>query len=315
MSDRLALAALLLASAPLATAQPAYHPPRTPDGQPDIQGIWTNGTLTPMERPAQFAGKEFLTEGEAAALKREAASERVDRPPAAGDVGGYNEFWWDRGSEVVRTRRTSLVIDPPDGRIPQRTQAAQRRAAGIAAYTREHATDGPENRSLADRCILWGTAGPPMLPAGYNNNYQIVQAPGYVVILVEMIHDARIIPIEGREHLPANVRQWRGDSIGHWEGETLVVETTNFTGETRFRGSSENLHLVERFTRVAQDVLMYEFTATDPDTWVRPWTAQLPMTAAEGPLYEYGCNEGNHSLANILAGARAGERAAAEGAR
>jgi hypothetical protein len=300
--------------APATSGQAAYRPPRTADGQPDIEGIWSNSTLTPLERPAQFAGKAFLTEAEARALEQQTASTRVDRPPAPGDVGGYNEFWWDRGSKVVGTRRTSLIVDPPDGRIPPQTEAARTRNAELAAYNRQHATDGPENRSMQDRCILWQTAGPPMLPAGYNNYYKIVQAPGYVVILVEMIHDARLIPLDDGPRLPESVRQWRGDSRGHWEGDTLVVETANFTGETRFRGASQDMQLVERFTRVAPDVLLYEFTVSDPATWERPWTAQLPMTRTDGQLFEYACNEGNLSLVNILAGARA-EEAAGKGAR
>jgi hypothetical protein len=289
-------------------AQRAWTPPRTPDGQPDIQGVWTNGTLTPMERPAGLAGKPFLTEAEAAELERKTAESRVDRPPPPGDPGGYNEFWWDRGSKVVATRRTSLILDPPEGRIPPLTPEAQKRAAERAAYNREHAFDGPESRSLQDRCLLFQTAGPPMLPAGYNNHYQIVQGPGYVAILVEMIHDVRIIPLDGRPHLPHNIRQWKGDSRGRWEGQTLVVETTNFSGNTSFRGSGPGLRLVERFSRPGQDTLLYEFTVDDPASFTRPWTAQLPMARASGPLYEYACHEGNYAMVNILGGARAAER-------
>jgi hypothetical protein len=295
-------------------SQAPYHPPRTPDGQPDIQGIWSNATITPLERPARFAGQAFLTPAEARALEQEVARTRVDAPPPPGDPGGYNEFWWDRGDKVVATLRTSLIIDPPDGRIPPLTEAARARAAAIAAYNREHAFDGPENRSLQDRCIVWQTAGPPMLPAGYNNYYKIVQAPGYVVILAEMAHDARVIPLHGAPALPENVRQYRGDSRGRWEGETLVVETANFTEQTRFRGSSEHLRVVERFRRTAPEILLYEFTVSDPATWERAWTAQLPMTLAPGPLFEYACQEGNISLANMLAGARAEERKAAAAA-
>jgi hypothetical protein len=289
-------------------AQKSWTPPHTPDGQPDLQGVWTNATITPLERPRDLAEKQFLTEAEAKALEKKTADSRVDRAPDPGDPGGYNEFWWDRGNKVVGTRRTSLIVDPPDGRIPPLTPEAQQRARDRAAFNAQHATDGPENRSLQDRCLLLQTAGPPMLPAGYNNNYQIVQGPGYVVILVEMIHDARVIPIDGRSHLQGNVRQWKGDSRGHWEGNTLVVDTTNFTGKTNFRGSGESLHIVERFTRTAPDAILYEFTVNDPASFTKLWTAQLPMTKSQGPLYEYACHEGNYAMVNILAGAREEER-------
>jgi hypothetical protein len=290
-----------------------WTPARTPDGQPDLQGIWTNGTITPFERPRELEGKQFLTPEEAAVMEKQVIQSRVDRPPAPGDPGGYNEFWWERGTKVVRTRRTSLVVDPPDGRIPPLRPEAQKRMDNARAAARQHPADGPENRSLQERCLLWQTAGPPMLPAGYNNMYQIVQAPGFVVIVTEMIHDARIIPLDGRPHVPPNIRQWMGDSRGHWEGNTLVVDTTNFTDKTRFRGSGENLHLVERFTRMDPDTILYEFTVDDPQTFTRDWKVELPMTKAEGPLFEYACNEGNYALKDILAGARADERKAAEG--
>src|SRR5262245_24754335 len=293
----------------------SYAPSKTPWGDPDIQGVFTNATITPFERPAEFAGRPFLTEKEAVELERRAAASRVDVPPREGDTGTYNQFWFDRGSKVVATFRTSLVIDPPDGKIPPLTDTAQKLIAERATARQDRAFDGPENRPLAERCLWWASTGPPIIPTGYNNTYQIAQAPGVVMILAEMIHDARIIPLDGRPHLPQNVRQWLGDSRGHWEGNTLVVETTNFNDPTNFRGASENMRLVERFTRTDADTLMYEFTVNDPTTFTKPWTGQIPMTKTEGPLYEYACNEGNYSLAGVLAGARAEEKAAEEAAK
>jgi hypothetical protein len=310
-----------LASFGLAAAMIVAHaapkpgdPPRTSDGQPDLQGIWTNVTLTPLERPAELAGKEFLTEQEAAAYeKRMLEANNADRrnlSPAA-DVGlAYNDAWYDRGTKVVGTRRTSLIINPPDGKVPALTPEAQKRQADAREAARGHANDGPENRALTERCLLWPTAGPPMLPSFYNNNYQIVQSPGYVTILVEMIHDVRVIPLDRRPHLPQNVRQWMGDSRGHWEGNTLVVDTTNFSDKTRFRGSDEKLHLIERFTRVDPGTILYEFTVDDPTAFTKPWTAQIPMRKSEGPIFEYACHEGNYAMAGMLAGARADEAAA-----
>jgi hypothetical protein len=301
---------------PSAKAVPkSWTPPRTADGQPDLQGVWTNSTLTPLERPAEFAGKPFFTEAEAAQYEKQLAEANNSdrRDGGAGiDVGrAYNNFWFERGTKVVPSRRTSLIIDPPDGRIPPLTADAQKRAAARAESRRLHPADGPEDLGLPTRCLLWPVAGPPMLPGGYNNNYQIVQAPGYVMILVEMIHDARIIPLDGRPHLPKNVRSWMGDSRGRWEGNTLVVETTNFTDKTNFRGSSENLRLIERFTRTDPDQIMYRFTVEDATAFVRPWTAELPMKKIPGPVYEYACHEGNYGLEGILSGTRAEEKKAA----
>jgi hypothetical protein len=311
------LLGMVLAAAP-AMAQ-KWNPPHTPDGQPDLQGVWTNITITPLERPAELAGKEFLTPQEATEYeKRIVAANNVDRknlPPEV-DVGlAYNDAWYDRGTKVVGTRRTSLIVDPPDGKIPALTPEAQKRQTEMRAAAAGHANDGPEGRSLSERCLLWATAGPPMLPSFYNNNYQIVQAPGYVVIMVEMIHDARIIPLDGRGHLPQNMRQWMGDARGHWEGNTLVVDTTNFTDKTRFRGSADKLHLTERFTRVDPDTIVYEFTVDDPTTFTKPWTAQIPMKKSQGPIFEYACHEGNYAMAGMLAGARAQEKAAEEAAK
>jgi hypothetical protein len=299
-------------------AKKAWTPPRTADGQPDLQGVWTNATITPLERPADLAGKAFFTPGEAAAYeKRVVENANVDRRRSdiSADVGlAYNEAWWDRGTHVVKTLRTSLIVDPADGKLPALTADGERRAAGLAEQRRLHPADGPENRSLAERCILWGTAGPPMMPGPYNDNYQIFQAPGYVAIVVEMIHDVRIIPLDARPHLPSNVRQWLGDSRGHWEGNTLVVETTNFTGKTRFRGASENMRLTERFTRTDPDTILYEYTVNDPATWTKPWTAQVTMAKSNSRVYEYACHEGNYAMTGILTGARAGENNSAKAA-
>jgi hypothetical protein len=296
------------------TAKP-WSAPRTPDGHPDFQGIWTTSTLTPLERPAEFADKPFLTEQEAkdyeARLLKDGNRDRRDGG-AEVDVGrAYNEFWYDRGSHVVQTRRTSLIIDPADGKLPALTPEAQKRQSALAEYRRQHPGDGPEDFSLANRCILWATAGPPMMPGPYNNNYQILQSPGNVTILVEMIHDARIISTDNRPHLPSTVRQWMGDSRGHWQGDTLVVETSNFTNKTNFRGSSENLNLVERFTRTDANTIMYEFTVTDPSSFTRPWTVQIPMKKSTEPVLEYACHEGNYAMEGMLGGLRAEEKGSA----
>ena len=333
-----ALVSLLLAPAHIAgqTPSPAGKTrpgvnrtsPRTLDGQPDLQGMWTSATLTPLERPPELAGKQVLTQAEAAAYEKQllvqANRDRRDGPAAVG-VGAYNEAWFDRGTKIVGGRRTSLIVDPPDGRVPPLTPEAQKRVDAARAYARLHPADGPEDRPLPERCILWPTAGPPMLPGPYNNNYQIFQTREYVVIVVEMIHDVRIVPLDGRPHLPPGVRQWLGDPRGHWEGNTLVVETTNFTAKTSdisaglqrptFRGTDENLRVVERFTRVDPDTLLYEFTVYDPTAFTKSWTAQIPMTKFPGPLYEYACHEGNYAMTGILGGARKEEKAAMDAAR
>ena len=270
--------------------------------------------MTPLERPADLAGKEFFTEAEAAAYEKQARqrndADRRDSNAEADLAVGYNAAWWDRGTNIVSTRRTSLIVDPRDGRVPSLTSDAQQKAAVRAEARRLHPADGAESTSLADRCIVRGTAVPPMLPAGYNNNYQIVQTPEHVVILVEMIHDARIIPLDARPHLSKKIRQWLGDSRGRWEGRTLVVETTNFTDKTNFRGSGENLHVVERFTRVDEDTLLYQFTVDDPQSFTRPWSGEIPMKKAAGPLFEYACHEGNYSMENTLSTVRDEEKAA-----
>ena len=297
----------------LLTLPVAGQSPRTPDGKPDLQGTWSNATVTPLERPVELGNQQFFTKEQAAQYAKNMVnnsnSDRRDGGAEA-DVGrAYNNFWRESGTNVVPTMRTSLIVDPADGRIPALTPDAQRKAAARAEARRLHPADGPEDRSLQERCILWPAAGPPMMPVGYNNNYQIVQGRGYVAVIVEMIHDVRIIPTDGSPHLPSNVRQWLGDSRGHWEGNTLVVDTTNFTDQTNFRGSGENLHLVERFTRTGTESLMYEFTVDDPASFVKPWTVQVPMTRSAGPVLEYACNEGNYAMQGILAGARAQEKA------
>ena len=318
----LLVAALVFLAGPVAGQAPAskaktWTVPRTPDGQPDLQGTWTNATITPFERPTELAGKQVFTEQEAvdyekSVLQRNNADRRDGGAEA--DVGrAYNDSWYDRGSRVVPTRRTSLVVDPPDGKIPSFTPEGQKRADARAEVRRAHGpADTWEDRSLWERCI---TRGVPMVPGPYNNNYQIVQTPGHVAILHEMIHDARVIPLDGRPHLPANVRQWMGDSRGHWEGTTLVVDTTNFTDKTNFRGSGEKLHLTERFTRTDRDTILYEFTVDDPATFTKSWTVQAPLVRTEEPIFEYACHEGNYAMPGILAGARAEEKAAAEAAK
>jgi hypothetical protein len=285
--------------------------PRAAGGHGDLEGTWNFSTITPFERPAEFAGKEFLTDAEAAEYEARTAqrNNRDTREQSAdADVASaYNEFWWDRGVLAARVHgriRTSLVVDPPDGRFPALTPEAQQRAAARAEARRQHPADGPEDRSLGERCLLFN-AGPPMAPGPYNNYVQILQTPDYVVILNEMIHDSRVVPLDGRPHLPAGIRRLLGDSRGHWDGSTLVVETTNFSDKTNVRGSGERLRLVERFTRADAKTLLYEFTVDDPASFVRPWTAILPMSKTDDQIYEYACHEGNYAMTGILRGARA----------
>ena len=297
-----------------ATVAKAWTAPRTADGQPDLQGIWSNASVTPFERPKELAGKEFFTEEEAVEFARRVVDEsNRDRRGATPeeDVGGaYNEVFFDRGTKVGSNLRTSIVVDPVDGRVPPLTPEA-REAAAARAVAQRRRPEKPEDFGLPVRCILWPTAGPPMVPSAYNNNYQIVQTRDYVAIDIEMIHDVRIVPLDGRPHLSSAIGQWMGDSIGHWEGDTLVVDTTNFSDKTHFRGSDRNLHLVERFTRTGADTIQYRFTIDDPTAFTRPWTGEIAMSRAAGPIYEYACHEGNYSLATMLAGARAEEKAEA----
>jgi len=320
----LALTALMLiATVPAEpqTNKPApkvYKAPRTPDGQPDLQGFWTNNTYVPLERPKGVT-KEFYTEAEAREMERRAAQAESEQtaPGTIADVHyDFTQFSLDRNqSAFSHDLRTSMIFDPPDGRIPPMTPQGQKRAAeAIERRKRVGRWDMAESNDLDDRCLMMLGSGPPMLNTGYNNNYRIVQAPGYVMILVEMIHDARIIPVDGRSHVSPQIRQWMGDARGHWEGETLVVETTNFNGKNPLRDSSENMRVIERFTRVSDDTIRYTFTIEDESTWVRPWSAELPMKKTVGPIFEHACHEGNYGLYNTLAGARLEEKKAAEGA-
>ena len=313
----LQLAALAVVAAMFGAASvAAQEGPRTAWGDPDLQGVWTNRTTTPLERPDDFEGQEVLSAEERAELDAQAEANR-DRPPPPGRTGAYNSFWLDRG---LRNDRTSLIIDPPDGKYPALTDRVRERDASFAAMRDGTAFDTWEDLNLYDRCITRGMPGA-MVPGFYNHNYQILQTPDHVVILVEMIHDARIIPLDGRAHLPSGLGQWLGDSRAHWEGETLVVETTNLTpkGDERLRNlvhaASADGRVVERFTRVAADRIDYSFTVTDPATYERPWTAEIPMVPLGGEIFEYACHEGNYGLENILAGARSAEAEEADGSR
>jgi hypothetical protein len=284
--------------------------PRTVDGHPDLQGLWSNETLTPLERPRDLAAKEYFTAEEAAAYEKRIVQNRIDDPNDGKGNVADPKVWWERATKLGANRRTSLIVDPPDGRVPALTPAAQKRMAEQRAATRLHPADGPTDRSLQERCILSPTTGPPMLPGPYNNNYQIVQTRDYVTITVEMIHETRIIAMDGRPHLPQAMRKWLGDSIGHWENKTLVVDTTNFNDKTRFHGSDENLHLIERFTRTGPDTILYEFTVDDPTAFVAPWRAEIPMRRTAGPMYEFACHEGNFALGRMLSIARDAEKKA-----
>jgi len=294
---------------------------KTPWGDPNLQGVWSNATTTPLQRPAKWAGRDTLTKEEVAELDKETdvgTDARAERGTAA-DVGGaYNRFWWDRG---YSDGRTSLIIDPPDGRIPKLTPEAQKReeAERRLQQTNEGGRGagefaGPEDLALYTRCVV--RAPLPRTSTGYNNNYQIVQMPGYVAILQEQMHETRIIPLDGRPHLNGGVRQWLGDSRGHWEGDTLVVDTTNFTDfdGMSFQGSTKDMKLIERFRRIDQDTIEYTFTVEDPNTWVRPWSAMIPFKniASRGEqLFEYACHEDNYGMYGILSGARHKEKEAA----
>ena len=293
---------------------------RTPDGQPDLQGFWSNASYTPLERPKNVT-KEFYTREEAAQFEKQFADTEAEQtePGTIPDVHyDHTQFGLDRSvAGYSSSLRTSLIVDPRDGRIPPMTAEGQKRVAERAEARKRMGGeyDAAQNLPLGSRCIIMDRVGPPMLYGNYNNNYQIVQTPGYVMILVEMLHDTRIIPLDGRAHLPENVRQWTGSYRGHWEGETLVVETTNFNGKNPFRGSSENMRLIERFTRVDENTIRYQFTVDDPATWARPWSAELPMAKTIGPLFEHACHEGNYGLYNIIAGTRAEEESAEEAAK
>ena len=314
------LAAVVVGSAPAA----GQEVPRTPWGAPDLQGVWDFRTLTPMERPDEIEAKDVYTEEEAAEFEARRLAEiaALDEEEPADIVGNYNQFWFDRGTTVVQTNRTSLVTDPADGRIPPLTTAAEARQAAEAKAREGVGRHVPipggfvedlGSNGLQLRCIMGFNSGPPMTPSAYNNNVQVFQTEDHVVLLTEMVHDARVVPLDGRPHLPADLRQWSGSSRAHWDGDTLVVVTTNFLRETGFMrgGSTRNLHLTERLTRVAQDTLLYDVTVNDLATWTRPWSFAVPMQKNPDSLYEYACHEGNYGLYNILAGAL-GEQLEAE---
>jgi hypothetical protein len=301
----LVFAIVLLTSIAAAAQSKKDTPPRTADGRPDLQATWDFAQLTPFERPSEFADKTSVTDEEAEefAQRRVETSDKDRRDGgAAADVErAYNDFWWDFGRRIAR--QPSLVVDPADGRVPALVPAAQKRIAD-----RRGKFDNPEERPLAERCILGFNSGPPMVPSAYNNNVQIVQTRDRVLILNEMIHSARIVDLTRREHLPQQIRFLTGDSIGRWDGDTLVVDTTNFSLEGGFRGATTKLHLVERFTRESPDTLRYEFTVDDPDTWTRPWSASIPMTRTDERMFEYACHEGNYALTGVLQGARYQEK-------
>jgi hypothetical protein len=301
--------------------------PRTGDGQPDLSGVWDYRTITPLERPRALGEKAFFTDEEAASFQKD-ENRRQNRDLIDPKVGGlnypaggvvpYNEFWYDRGDKVVKTKRTSLIVDPPDGRLPPLTAEGKKRM-DLRELTRRNTelghpiADSWEDRPLQERCLLGLNAGPPMTPGAYNNFFQLSQNRDVVVILNEMVHDARIVPMDGRPH--GRIPQWKGDSRGHWDGDTLVVDTINFRGATTLAGSTANMHLIERFTRTDPDTLLYEFTVDDPTTWTRPWTAQVPMSRSGDPIYEYACHEANYGLAGVLAGAREDDKRAEEAAK
>jgi len=330
--------ALTVACSSTAFAQKApYKAPRTEYGYPNLQGNWSNATITPFERPAKLGDRRAHTEEEWKQLEQAeidgiAAADKPTDPKhgiqdlptdcGRGFTGvncGYNSFWVDPGTKLIDIngeKRTSIVVDPPNGRVPAILQTAQARNAERRARLRiTGAADGPEVRSLGERCLMsfGSSAGPPMIPLLYNNSYQIVQTKDTVTILVEMVHDARVIRIGG-DHLPKGIRKWMGDSVGHYEGDTLVVETVNFNEQQNYRGSSENLKVTERFTRIAPGKILYKFTVEDPTTFPQPFSGEVAMNAMQGNIYEYACHEGNYALPGILAGTREQEKAAAEAA-
>jgi hypothetical protein len=308
---------LLIATTIVAAQSTAYKAPRTPDGQPDLQGFWTNATYTPLERPDGVT-KQYYTPQEAEALIKKAAQGESAQttPGTTADVHyDFSQFGLDRSqSTFVRSLRTSLIVDPPDGKIPPVNDEGKKRLAQRAEEAKKLGGrwDSAESNQLDDRCLIMVGPGPPMMDAAYNSNYQIVQTAGYVMILTEMIHDVRIIPLDGRPAPDPRVRQWMGVSRGWWEGDTLVVETTNFNGKNPFRGSDENLKVTERLKRAADDTIEYAFTIEDPTMWTRPWTAESAMKKTVGPIFEHACHEGNFGLYNTLVGARLEEQRAAE---
>ena len=327
------IAIMVLATPPLSAQGPlvgtnknegaaakTYSPPRTPDGQPDLQGFWTNAGYAPLERPENVT-KEFYTPEEAVEFERRFVDTEAAQtePGTIPDVHyDHTQFGLDRSVAGYSSNlRTSLIVDPPNGKLPPLSAEGRKRAAERAEAAKRMGGpyDAAQNLPLGARCLVMDRMGPPMLYGNYNNTYQIVQARGNVMILAEMLHDFRVVPMDGRPQLHQNVRQWIGSSRGHWEGDTLVIETANFNGKNPLRGSSENMRLVERFTRVDENTIRYQFTVDDPATWTRPWSAEMPMKRTIGPIFEHACHEGNYSLYNILAGARADEKRAQEAAK
>ena len=295
---------------PLAVSQPsAYELPRTPDGHPDLQGTFTFRTLTPMQRPTELGERSVLTEEEAAEWTA-FETRRQNRDLIIDSVGGaqyppgvisYNEFWYERGDDTVVDRRTSLIVDPPNGRIPALTEEALQRRRDVS--TMRELSLGPEARPYAERCIVTRTSGPPMQPGSYNLNVQFVQTSAYFMIMNEMIHNVRVVRMN-KEHRDGPSMNWEGDSVGHWEGNTLVVDTVNFWKGTAFADSTSKMHLVEKFTRTGPDSIQYQFTIEDPTTWIAPWTAVIPMRSMHQPIYEYACHEGNYGFHGVMAGIR-----------
>ena len=323
-------------------AKPAkYVPPRMPDGHPDLSGFWSSSTATPLQRPDSFAGREFLRPDEVEAVERGTRRNDDDRVKGApcvaqvtnsncaaaaggprggpGGVGDYNAVFLEDSKKVVATLRTSIITDPKDGKVPPFTPEAKLKVDAAREYQKDHVYDGPENLSTMDRCLTGNQAGPPMLPAGYNNTYHIVQTGSHVAIASETIHDIRVVPLDGRA--PSGVRRWLGETLGHWEGDTLVLETTNFNGRRNwfYTGDLGNtglradakMRVTERFTRTAPEILLYHFTVDDPGIFTKPWSGEIPMTSSKFPIFEYACHEGNYSMPLILSGARTQEKAAA----
>jgi hypothetical protein len=290
---------------------------------PSFEGIWNSASLTPFQRPVELGAKGFYTEQEAAVYEKNKAADlnrdRRDGGQEADIARAYNELFFDRGTKLARTRRTSMIIDPPDGRVPPMTPEARKQFQAIQEKFAAHPADGPEDRPLPDRCLMFSQSGPPMIPGNYNDLYQIVQTPEYISILAEMGNQARVIPLGGSAHLPQNVQGWMGDSRGHWEGNTLVVETTNFRFNDRSRFgvqydgmTDQNLHITERFTRTSPDSIIYRATIDDPTVYTKPWTMEVSLEKSDGPVFEFACHEGNRGLAGVLAGERAQEKRAAE---
>ena len=306
----LGLALIALTAGPLMAQSKPSPLPRTADGKPDFQGFWENATYTPFERPEQFKDREFFTPEEAQAYTKQRVDDFLDQDDS---VPHYDDAIWmlEKGGKGLTSLRTSIVVEPKNGRMPPMNAEGQKRAQERAAARKlVDPFTSAQTRSLSERCIYWAHEGPPVLPTGYNSNVEIVQAPGQFVIIPEMMPVARVVPLDGRPHLSKAIRNIRGDSRGWWEGDTMVVETTNFTDRTAFRGSSEHLKVTERFTLVDADTLRYQFTIEDPSTWDTPWKGEYPMRRSQAQRYEYACHEGNYGIVNILRGQRAAERAA-----